>query len=58
MLFPIKIKNKLDKEYIFKNLKSTNDKIRLNALNKIRIGNVFKTGKCYSKCYEIAIHQL
>ena len=22
------------------------------------IGNVFKTGKCYSKCYEIAIHQL
>ena len=43
MLFPIKIKNKLDKEYIFKNLKSTNDKIRLNALNKIRVGNVFKT---------------
>ena len=43
MLFPIKIKNKLDKEYIFKNLKSTNNKIRLNALNKIRVGNVFKT---------------
>ena len=46
MLFPIKIKNKLDKEYIFKNLKSTNDKIRLNALNKIRVGNVFKTTNC------------
>ena len=42
MLFPIKIKINQIKN-IFKNLKSTNDKIRLNALNKIRVGNVFKT---------------
>ncbi|MDC0140894.1 hypothetical protein OAI62_00350, partial [Pelagibacteraceae bacterium] len=43
MLFPIKIKTKKEKQYFFENLKSDNVELRLNALNKIRIGKVFKT---------------
>ena len=43
MLFPIKLKTKKEKQYIFENLKSDNVELRLNALNKIRIGKVFKT---------------
>ena len=43
MFFPIKLKKKIDKKYIFDNLVSDDSKSRLNALNKIRIGKVFKT---------------